>query len=280
MLFTSRTHIRSFISLSAISLTLACQRDLPIPQVSTSESSSEAWQTLLEQSMGKDGIDWNNIEAHRDILETYIAWVGTVGPQSNRRNGDRFPKRGRTNYKLVHWVNSYNAWMMYSYLHHNKPSDLAAVDVTKDYFWGQRVYIDGEYTSFSHVKHERILADFQEPKLHFMLYELTEQSPLPHFWTPNTWKAKSDLAARTFMSSGMGARKTDGVWTFHPMFELYHDDFIDWSTAETLCEYLQEFTQGELKLWLRENNQTGCHLTFFSNSTTIPKGTERNSPEQ
>ena len=255
-----------------------CQSDLPIPVQPPKEDPSSEWQTLLDQSVSAGGVDWTQIKANRDILERYVAWVGTVGPQSNRRNDTRFPRRGRANHKLVHWVNAYNAWMMYSYLYHDHPVDVTSISATNGYLWGQRIYIDGEYTSFSHVKHERILADYQEPRLHFMLYDLTEQSPLPKFWTANMWKAKSNLTARKFMASGQGAIKVETGWQFHPMFETYQKDFIDWSEHNTLCEYLTEYTTGELKLWLKEANQVGCNLTFFPKTTKIPAGSQYNSP--
>ena len=283
MLFTPHTHLRIILQLFVLTIATictACQHDLPIPVEPSTEDPSDRWQTLLEQSVTLDGIDWNQIEAQKDVLEQYVAWVGTVGPQSNRRNDTRFPRRGRANHKLVHWVNAYNAWMMYSYLHHGKPSDVNSIKSTKGYLWGQRIYIDGEYTSFSHVKHERILADFQEPRLHFMLYELTDQSPLPKFWTATMWKTQVDLFARKFLASGQGALETDTGWEFHPMFERYQKDFVDWSTHNTLCEWLVEYTNGKLKFWLKEANQTGCNLTFFEDSAKIPLGSQSNSPEQ
>ena len=282
MVFTQYTHLQAVlhsIVLVTLTLCMACQSDLPIPVEPPVKDPSEQWQTVLEQSVSLDGIDWVNIESHKNILEQYVAWVGTVGPQSNRKNDTRFPRRGRANYKLVHWINAYNAWMMYSYLHHGKPTNISSIDSTNGYLWGQRIYIDGEYTSFSHVKHERILADFQDPRLHFMLYELTEQSPLPKFWSATTWKSQVNLFARKFMASGQGAIQTDQGWRFHPMFDRYQNDFIDWSEHNTLCEFLMEYTSGSLNLWLKEANNTGCTLVFFEESTQIPSSSKGNSPE-
>ncbi len=252
-------------------LTIGCQQDIPIPTTPVKTDPSEQWQNLLEQSVNEvDGINWANIEAHQDILENYIAWVGTVGPQTNRRSKNRFPRRGRANHKLVHFVNAYNAWMIYSYLYHNKPSNIDNVEVTGGYLWGQRVYIDGEYTSLSHVKHERILADYQEPRLHFMLFDLVENSPTPHFWTADTWKSKVDLMARRFISSGKGARKIGNTWLFHPLFQTYQKDFLDWSEHQNLCTYLDQYTTADLQVWLSKESTNGCNLTFFAESSTIP----------
>ena len=237
MLFTPPTHFRTVVQciiLAIVTICTSCQSDLPIPGVAPIEDPSKQWQALLEQSVSLEGIDWKNIEGNKQVLEQYVTWVGTVGPQSNRRNDTRFPRRGRASHKLVHWVNAYNAWMMYSYLYHGKPSDMNSIDVTNGYLWGQRIYIDGEYTSFSHVKHERILADFQDPRLHFMLYELTEQSPLPKFWTAEKWKTQVNLFAPQSSWLYQGAIKTDHGWELHPMFERYQKDFIDWSNHDTL----------------------------------------------
>ena len=73
------------------------------------------------------------------------------------------------------------------------------------------------------MKHERILADFQEPRLHFMLYELTDQSPLPQFWTATMWKTQSNLFVRKFLASGQGAAETEQVG-ISPMFQRYQKD--------------------------------------------------------
>ena len=112
-----------------------------------------------------------------------------------------------------------------------------------------------------------------------MLYELTEHSPLPKFWTAERWKTQVNLFARKFLASGQGALETDTGWKFHPMFNRYQNDFVDWSTHNTLCEWLVEYTNGKLKFWLKEANQTGCNLTFFEESTKIPLGSQSNSPE-
>lgn len=281
MIFTPHTNLRVLLLYIVITITFictGCQTDLPIPVEPPTDDPSEQWQSLLEQSVSLDGVDWTQIEGNQNLLEQYVAWVGTVGPQSNRRNDTRFPRRGRANHKLVHWINAYNGWMMYSYLHHGKPTDVSHIDASNGYLWGQRIYIDGEYTSFSHVKHERILADFQDPRLHFMLYELTEQSPLPKFWTAERWKTQVNLFIRKFLATGQGAIETGDGWAFHPIFKRYQKDFIDWSQHDTLCEWLIEYTNGKLKLWLTQANQTGCRLNFVEESTKIPVGLQNNSP--
>ena len=261
---------------------LGCQQDIPVPTYVPSTDPSTQWQKVLKQSVTEEGIDWEIIKKHQTILEQYVAWVGTVGPQSNRRNGNKFPRRGRSNHRLVHWINAYNAWMLYSQLYHNEPSDLEDVDTVGGYYWGQRVYIDGEYTSLYHVKMERILASYQDPRLHFMLYDLVEKSPMPRFWTAMTWKAQADLALRRFFSTGKGAKQTEDGWVFHPLFEQYEDDFIDWSSHDTVCAYLIDYTTDELQQWLTDASQNGCHLEFFAQSTKINNGTpsshEGNSP--
>ena len=257
-----------------------CQQDLPIPVDPPSRDPSKQWQTLMEQSTSDAGIDWNHLEANQQVLEQYVAWVGTVGPQSNRRSKESFPRRGRANHKLVHWVNAYNAWMIFGHLHHNQPQKTTDVDLSLGHMSGQRVYIDGEYTSFSHVKHERILADFQDPRLHFMLYDLVEHSPSLQFWSALTWKSKVDLSARNFLNSGKGARKIKDDWQFHPMFSLYKKDFLDWSDHNSLCTYLEQYSTDALKAWLQHAEQKGCLLTFFESSTQIPISVKGNSPQQ
>ena len=98
-----------------------CSRDLSVPQPVPVKDPSQQWETLLNQISTKDGIVWDSLEKNQKILEDYVAWTGISGPQSNRKSGNPFPKRGRTNHRLVYFVNAYNAWLLYAYINDGKP---------------------------------------------------------------------------------------------------------------------------------------------------------------
>ena len=112
------------LGLSTFFLWSGCTTDLPRPNVTSQDDPSKEWSKLLEQISTEQGIDWATLEANRKVLDKYVAWTGTVGPQTNRRNRTPFPKRGRTNRRFVHFVNAYNAWILYGYLEQGKPKTL------------------------------------------------------------------------------------------------------------------------------------------------------------
>ena len=235
-----------------------CSRDLSVPSPVPSKDPSEQWETLLNQISTEDGILWETLEQNQQILENYIAWTGVTGPQSNRKSRTPFPRRGRTNHRLTHFVNAYNAWLLYAYLHDGKqPIDSLKYDYSRD----TRIFVDGEYSSFSHIKHERLLADFQEPSIHMMLYDLKQQSTPLQFWQSKSWRKNVNNTWAQFMKDH-GAQRTDNGWVFHPIFKHYEMDFIDWSNHDTVCSYLIEYTGGELQQWLQQQSSS-CIIEYF-----------------
>ena len=260
-----------------------CTTDLPRPNITPQDDPSNEWSKLVEEIVTEQGIDWSTLEANRQVLENYIAWTGTVGPQTNRKNNTPFPKRGRTNQRFVHFVNAYNAWILYGYLEQGKPSTLDYMTDSNGFQPNTRIYIDGEYTTFAHIKFERLLADFQDPRIHIMLHELYTDSPPLQYWDYNTWHTHADKAMREFIQNG-AIRQTESGWVFHPIFVHYAQDFVDWSLHDSVCDYLVDYTSSELKHWLMTQEQ--CTLQAFtidknvpsSNLAPAPNTTEENSP--
>ena len=192
-------------------------------------------------------------------------------------------KRGRTNRRFVYFVNAYNAWILYGYLEQGKPKTLKYMTDGNGFSPKTRIYIDGEYTTFAHVKFERLLADFQDPRVHIMLHELYADSPQLYYWSYNTWKTRADKALRDFINDG-GIRRTESGWLFHPIFIDYAQDFGDWSLHDSVCDYLVDYTSSELKHWLMTQEQ--CELQAFTPNNRVPqfnsiqpaKTPEENSP--
>lgn len=135
-----------------IFLTSGCYTDLQRPTPIPTEDPSLEWEDLVQQISTDDGIDWNLLNANRQVLERYIAWTGEVGPQSNRRNQSLFPRRGREHRRMIHFINAYNAWLLYDHLERNLPSTLDYLHNADGYPANTRVFVDGEYMSFAHLK--------------------------------------------------------------------------------------------------------------------------------
>ena len=67
---------------------------------------------------------------------------------------------------------------------------------------------------------------------------------------------------RAYIKSPQGSRQTDSGWEFTELFEWYEEDFVVWSDAENLCQYLEKYSAADIANWLREQPQ--CNLSFFS----------------
>lgn len=252
---------------------MGCQQDIPVPVSPPKKDPTKEWTSLLLQISTEDGLDFEMLQKNEDILNRYVAWTGTLGPQSNLHSKDDvWPKNGQQSYRLVHFINAYNAWLLRAYLNADQPQNIDQTDFFGGFFWGQRVWVDGEWMSFTHLSEERLLATFQEPKIHIMLHQLGADSPDLQFWHPNTWKSASDMAFQRFLNSSKGSRKMDdGQWEFNQLFQDWQKDFIDWSNEDNLCSYLGQYAEEDLQQWLKHQSTEGCPLNFFETNWTVPK---------
>jgi hypothetical protein len=251
-----------------IFLILACQLDVPPPKTTSDDDASSKWKALLMQASGPKGVDYEYIKNNRNILDEYVHWVGTVGPQTNRKNRNRWPRSKRSDRHLTFYANAYNAWVIYSVLEHMPISSVQDVDIgiyTQEnvgFFFGQRFFVDGEHMSLYHLEKERLLGNFHEPLIHVMLNCASVGCPALQYWNHNALTKDAETAMISFLNSESGARKTSDGFEVSELFSWYENDFVQWSDAEDLCQYIQFYAQGELATWLI--NQEECKLTYFS----------------
>ena len=249
-------------------LFFACQQNIAPPRSTTTDDPSRAWKSLLLQATTEKGVDYDLIEKNREILDNYVQWVGTVGPQMNRRNRTPWPRKNRSDRRLTFFANAYNAWVIYSVLAHRPLESVRDVDVgmytqpNVGFFFGQRFKVDGEYMSLYHLEQERLLGDHQEPLIHVMLNCASIGCPPLQYWSHTNLTKDAEEAMRDYLKSPQGARQTDSGWEFTELFDWYEEDFVVWSDAENLCQYLEKYSAADIANWLREQPQ--CNLSFFS----------------
>ena len=68
---------------------------------------------------------------------------------------------------------------------------------------------------------------------------------------------------RDFVNSARGSQKNENGWAVSELFVWYEKDFTRWSQAETLCEYLADYAEEDLKDWLL-NQGPECDLPTFA----------------
>jgi hypothetical protein len=137
---------------------------------------------LLEQYVDDQGnVDydrWHRNRSDRESLEQYLAAVSKFSPQAA---AERFAKRSD---ELAYWLYAYNAYVIRSVLEHwplESVTDVRApIEAVKGlgFFYRQRFVFGGEVLSLYAVEHEKILATFRDPRIHFVLNCASESCPV------------------------------------------------------------------------------------------------------
>ena len=259
----------------------SCQQDIPPPKTPSLKDPSREWKSLLLQATEESGLNYGLIKENRQVLDRYVSWIGTVGPQMNRRNRKRWNRSKRSDRHLTFFANAYNAWVIYSVLDHWPITSVQDVDIgvyrrpNVGFFFGQRFKVDGEYMSLYHLEHERLLGNFHEPLIHVMLNCASNGCPPIQYWEYKNLTSNAEKAMTAYVNGPKGARQTENGWEFTELFSWYQDHFVEWSDATDLCQYLLKYSEGELTQWLEE--QAECTLSFFPydwslNSMSIDTG--------
>lgn len=226
---------------------------------------SEKWRKLLLSASSDAGVDYDKIRQQREALDAYISWVAGHGP-----NADKMTVRKETQ-KMAFYVNAYNAFVIYGMLEKWPIESIQDIRVgpypgkASNFFFGQLFRVDNEWVSLYHLQTEMLLANFQYPELHFMLHQGAKSSPKLRYWKQGK-PAKSALT--TYLQSEYGSQKTESGWAVSELFWWHKDDFIDWSHADNLCEYLYPYARQELATWLLANKQD-CQLDFIEYDWTL-----------
>ena len=240
---------------------LACHQNIGFTRDS-SEPITSAWKSLLFQSSTHKGVDYVHIDDNRNILEDYLAWMGDNGPRMNRLKGIRWPRKGRENRRIAYYANAYNAWVLYEILENYPLESVGALTLDQFQLFENAYQVDGEYMTLHHLKEERILGTYQEPRIHMMLYDGSVSSPPLQYWQYEQFELILNKSLTGYLKSEYGAKKDDEGWLLSDLFRKREDDFIYWSDAENLCQYLAEYTRGEFSVWLAKQEKQNCDLRF------------------
>lgn len=248
---------------------LACRANISFPSDDTDYHVVVDWKTLLRDITTEEGIDYHQLQEHRSVLERYLGWVGSNGPRVSRRNFDPWKKRGRENKEISFYANAFNAWTVYEILENHLVEKNIETPLASFSLSGKAYQVDGEYMSLYHLKEERLLADFQNPLIHIMLFDGTESSPALQYWNDEQLPIVLKNRMRNFLQSPAGAQETEQGVALSSLFLIEKDDFLDWSSASSICEYLIDFTDATRQDWLIEQAKTDCDIEFLPASKKL-----------
>ena len=245
-----------------LTVSVACHDDVALEDVR--KRPDGPWARAVTAIATPDGVRLDDLSQHRSALEDYLGWASTHGQHTNSWGESREDRR------LAYLLNVHNAAVLHNLLRHELPDSPDAVTFGMfqwpgaGFYWGTRYRVDSEWTGLAHMATHDTVHRYQEPLLWLGLYDGTKDSPPLRWWTREKKKLQPQLkrAARAFINSDRGMRKTEDGWQVNPLFIDHARDFTYWTDASTLCEWMAGYARGPRKTWL-EAQGADCMLTHW-----------------
>lgn len=259
-----------------ILLYLACQAQIHPPYPSPESDPSAAWAELLGEVSSSRGINYTKLRENRDVLDHYVSWIAEHGPRKDRMSIREGKKR------LAFLINAYNALVLYSIIEHPELESVQDLSVGlydeggAGFFLGQEFKVDGEWVSLFYLEQQYLLGNFQDPLLHAVLNCGSRGCPELRYIKEKGIDKTLVIAMEDFINSPAGAQapqKKGEPWQVSEIFFWYKKDFIEWSTADNLCNYLRPYATGELSYWLEAEADSPCTLSSFAYDWKLNKAT-------
>lgn len=209
-----------------------------------------AWENLLTRAAGPDGVDYELLAENRAVLRRFLSWCGEHGPDSDSMRESAEDRR------IAFLVNAYNAAVLEGVLRHRPIDSVQDVRIGlypsggAGFFLGQRFWIDGEWIDLYHLEKQYIVARYQEPLLHVTLNCASRSCPPVRWWEASgLQQTLSSTLANWLEAGGAMVEEGDG-WAVNEIFWWYEDDFLEWSDAANLCQWLAPHAVGPRRTWL------------------------------
>ena len=221
---------------------------------------SAEWARAVEKIARPDGIDVDALRASVTSLNRYLAWAGEHGQHTDNWRESKEDKR------IAFLVNVHNAAVLHNLLRHDLPEspDTVAVGWYRwpgaGFYWGSKYRVDGEWSAIRHVGFHDTVSRYQEPLLWVALHDGTKDSAPLRWWRSKNLQKRLQSAMRAHINSERGMQKVDESWTVNPLFLARADDFVFWTDAEDVCDWMAGYATDERKEWLTERIGS-CDLT-------------------
>jgi hypothetical protein len=240
------------VLIALCSSVLGCAQDVQLKTKVPAKNPYSKWTKTLDRVSTPNGIRYDLLKRKRRRLNQYVAWVGEHGQHQDGWSESKEDKR------IAHLVNAHNAIVLHNALRLQLPDspDDVAIGIYRwkegGFYWGSRYRLDGEWTTIRHIAIHDAVNRYQEPLLWFALYDGTRDAPPLRSFSAKSVQSQLKRAARSFINSDRGLSKTDTGWAANPLFFRYKDDFLFWSHASTLCEWMAKYAKDERKAWLQK----------------------------
>ncbi|MGF1679232.1 MAG: DUF547 domain-containing protein [Candidatus Methylacidiphilales bacterium] len=181
------------------------------------DAAPSAFTGLLSKYARPDGVHyeaWRANEADIEALQEVVGFYASHLPPENKQAA------------LAWHLNAYNAWILHHVL--KKYPTPGPLDGNPLFFKMESIIISGEKTSFDHLEKKRILAVYQDPRLHFAVNCASESCPPLHTqpFIGDTLQDDLDRLTRAFINTNpQGVVAGQGEVGLSKIFDWYADDF-------------------------------------------------------
>ncbi len=246
--------------LLAFPVLLSCSERVEFSVDTPERDPSNAWAKALKKITKPDGVDFKALKRSEADLERYLAWAGEHGQHTDSWRESREDKR------IAFLVNVHNAAVLHNLLRNGVPASPDDVDIGlyrwdgAGFYWGSKYRVDSEWSAINHIGFHDAVSRYQEPLLWAALYDGTRDSARLGWWSKKKLQTRLKSAMRKFVNSERGLRNDNGQWTVNPLFIDRKDDFLFWTDAEDLCDWMAGYAKADRKQWLQ--SQIGnCRLS-------------------
>jgi hypothetical protein len=239
------------------------------------QSASQHWKELLEESITEDGIRYDHIDDNRDVLHRFLHWAGEHGPEMDHMRESKEDRR------IAYVANTYNAAVIHSVLEYrddqlSPDSGHNVMDVKAGlftwrgagFFFGKRYRSDGEWGSLWLIEEQSLVNRYQDPLLHFSIHKACVGCPPIQWWPGTGVQHRLETTLRAWLATEHGMRQTKTGWAVSALITDHEKDFMDWSEAESLCDWLHKYAPKPAKKWLRDNKED-CPIESFAMDWTL-----------
>jgi len=246
--------------LLALSFGSGCSRPLlEPPDIQVRGDPSAAYEALLQEIVQPDGrVDYDRLEANREPLDRYVAWIA----QSKR-------PRARSSLQHAFYLNAYNALVLYAVLAYDRPTSVWDVPgfTSKPgrFFYETSFVVQGQPMSLWEIEHERLRLRVLDYRDHSAMNCASWSCPPLRntlYRERNLKGQLDDQMRRWIQDPERGVRIVDGKAEFSEIMKWFGDDFHRWSGGKNLCTVIAPYADGVVKAELQKLAREGCPHTF------------------
>jgi hypothetical protein len=247
----------------ALLLLFACRQTLTPVGVVPTEDPTEEWAAVLAEVVTDDGyVDYELLEVNREPLDQYVLWVS---------RDDFWGDDKVTAHRHVHWLNTFNALVMYNVLEQGKPESVRDVSgwipmTGSGFFMTVAFDVERDTLSLQEIRDERIRQFELDYRSHGAMVSGARGGPPMSPELYGSGKLHTQLREgmeRWFGDSERGVRVVDGVAQFPDIVQHYRRDFDFFSAGLDLCTIGARHTGGAKSSELRALADKGCPHTFY-----------------